>query len=169
MASAHALRNNCKPGKSPPPKDHLHNTECSQTNEVNWIIGSTSWSNGPSETSTEAEASTSTLANGAKTISCSGCSGGTSVGYIGGSPGGTLTFPSISSTVSTTTTIRIHYTNADSTQRYATVTVNGVAHIVAFIPTGDDNTPGTATLTVPLTSGSSNKIVFSAYNGGWGE
>lgn len=131
--------------------------------------GASSWASGPSETTPEAEASTNTISGGAKSVSCTGCSGSASIGYIGGSPGGKLVFPNISSSVSTTTTIRIHYTNADTTQRYANVVVNGVSHIVAFIPTPDDNTPGTATLTVPLNSGSANVIEFGAYNSGWGE
>lgn len=82
---------------------------------------------------------------------------------------GTLTFPDISSSVSTTTTIRIHYENGDSTQRFANVVVNSVTHVVAFVPTTDGSTPGTSTLTVPLNSGSSNVISFEAYNGGWGK
>ncbi|TVY28284.1 hypothetical protein LHYA1_G003266 [Lachnellula hyalina] len=145
----------------------LSGTTATLNNEVNWILNSNSWSSGPSETTPEAEASTNTLSGGAKVISCSGCSGAQSIGYIGGSPGGKLIFPNISSTVATTTTIRIHYTNADASQRFASVVVNGVSHVVAFIPTPDDNTPGTATLTVPLNSGSANTIAFEAYNGGW--
>lgn len=58
--------------------------------------------------------------------------------------------------------------NGDSTQRYATVVVNGVAHIVAFLPTSG-GVPGTSVLTVPLSVGAGNRIVFEAYEGGWGE
>ncbi|TAQ88162.1 hypothetical protein B7494_g3525 [Chlorociboria aeruginascens] len=147
----------------------LSGTTATMANQVNWIlnVGAGTWTTGPSETTPEAEASTNTLANGARTVSCSGCSGSTSVGYIGGSPGGTLTLPAISSTVAATTTIRIHHTNADSTQRYANVVVNGVSNPVAFLPTGNDNTPGTSILTVPLKAGS-NVIEFEQYNGGWG-
>jgi hypothetical protein len=138
---------------------------------VNWIldVSAGTWTTGPSETTPEAESSSNTLAGGAKVQSCSGCSGGESVGYIGGSTDGTLTFPDISSSVSTTTTIRIHYENGDSTQRFANVVVNGVTHVVSFVPTSDGSTPGTSTLTVPLNSGSSNVIEFEAYNGGWGK
>jgi hypothetical protein len=137
---------------------------------VNWIldISAGTWTTGPSETTPEAESSSNTLAGGAEVLSCSGCSGGKSVGYIGGSTDGTLTFPDISSSVSTTTTIRIHYENGDSTQRFANVVVNGVTHVVAFVPTSDGSTPGTSTLTVPLNIGPSNVIKFEAYNGGWG-
>ena len=101
-------------------------------------------------------------------ISCSDCSGGEVVGYIGGPSGGTLTFNGATSDAATTTTLRIRYANADSTPRYATVTVNGVSHIVAFIPTGSDNTIFDSVLTTPLNEGS-NKIEFSAYDGGWGK
>lgn len=101
-------------------------------------------------------------------MTCSGCSGSKSIGYIGGSSGGTLTFPAISSTSSTTTTIRIHYANGDKSQRYGNVIVNGVSNIIAFLPSADGNTPGTSVLTVPLNSGSSNVIKFEAYNGGYG-
>jgi hypothetical protein len=51
----------------------------------------------------------------------------------------------------------------------ANVVVNGVSYTVAFIPTPDDSTPGTAAVSVALKSGSDNTIVFEAYNGGWGE
>lgn len=141
-----------------------------KNNEINWIfnIGAGTWTPGPSETTPEAESSDNILKNSAKILSCTGCSGSKSVGYIGGSPGGTLTFPGISSSESATTTIRIHHTNGDSTQRYSNVLVNGVSYVVAFLPTTNDNTPGTSTLTVPLNSGSSNTIEFESYNGEWG-
>lgn len=147
----------------------ISGTTATLTNEVNWIldISAGTWTTGPSETTPEAESSSNTLSGGAKILSCSGCSGSESVGYIGGSTNGILTFPDISSSVSTTTTIRIHYENGDTSQRYANVVVNGVTHIVAFVPTADGSTPGTSTLTVPLNSGSQNVITFEGYNGGW--
>ena len=157
-------------------------------NEVNWIlnISAGTWTAGPSETTPEAESSANSLTGGAKILSCSACSNANEVGYIGGpSPGGTLTFKGISSllpiailydliermlmkvgTVATTTTIRIHHNNGDSTQRYANVVTNGVSKVVAFLPT-TSGIPGTSTLTVPLKSGTGNTIVFEAYNSGW--
>lgn len=66
------------------------------------------------------------------------------------------------------TSIRIKYLNGDSTQRYANVLVNEVVHVVAFLPTAS-GTPGSSVLTVPLNAGSANKIVFEAYNAGWGK
>ncbi|KAH8669688.1 glycoside hydrolase family 43 protein [Tricladium varicosporioides] len=149
----------------------LSGTTATLNNKVNWILDV---ANGgkqvdpPTETAYEAEASSNTISNGAKSASCSGCSGSKSIGYIGGSPNGKLSIPNVSSTVDTRTTIRIHYTNADKTQRYAVVSVNGEKYNVAFIPTPDDNTPGTAALTVPLKKGAVNTIEFEAYNGGWG-
>ena len=138
---------------------------------MNWIINAqaVTYSAGPTETSSEAESSTQVLANGARTVSCAGCSGASEIGYIGCSSAGTLTFPAISSTVDTTTSIRVHYTNGDSRQRYANVVVNGVTKLVAFVPTDGDRAPKTSVLTVPLKSGSTNTIRFEGYNGGCGK
>ncbi|TEY70281.1 hypothetical protein BOTCAL_0108g00370 [Botryotinia calthae] len=148
----------------------ISGTKATMSNQVNWIINPTAgtWTAGPTETTPEAEASTNTLANGAITLTCSGCSGGAQVGYIGGpSPGGTLTMNGVSSSVATTTSIRIHHTNGDSVQRYANVVVNGVSNILAFLPTADGNTPGTSVLTTALKSGTTNVIQFQSYNSGW--
>ncbi len=71
-----------------------------------------------------------------------------------------------SGTVSTTTTIRIHHLNGDSTQRYAKVVTNGVTKVVAFLPTADGD-PGTSILTVPLNAGTGNTIVFESYDASW--
>lgn len=150
----------------------ISGTKATMSNQVNWIINPTAgtWTAGPTETTPEAEASTNTLANGAITLTCSGCSGGVQVGYIGGpSPGGTLTMNGVSSSVATTTSIRIHHTNGDSVQRYANVVVNGVSNILAFLPTADGNTPGTSVLTTALKSGTTNVIQFQSYNSGWGK
>lgn len=77
------------------------------TNYLNWVIDPSTgaYANGPTETTDEGEAAT--LSSGAKVVSCSGCSGSEAAGYIGGSSGGVATFSSVSSTVSTTTTIRV--------------------------------------------------------------
>jgi hypothetical protein len=135
---------------------------------VNWIldVAAGTWSPGPTETTYEGEASSNVMSSGAKTVSCSSCSGSSAAGYIGGSAGGTLKFPNISSTIDTNTTIRIQYMNGDKTQRYANVLVNGVANLVAFVPT---TTPMASTLTVPLKKGTANVIEFQAYKGGWGK
>ena len=142
-----------------------------QKNRVNWVIDAQAgtFSAGPSETSSEAESSTQKISNGAKTVSCAGCSGASEIGYIGCSNAGTLTFPAISSTVDATTSIRVHYTNGDSKQRYANVIVNGVTKLVAFVPTDGDRSPKTSVLTVPLKSGNANSIRFEGYNGDCGK
>ncbi|PMD28949.1 carbohydrate-binding module family 35 protein [Hyaloscypha variabilis F] len=147
----------------------ISGTTATLHNEVNWIldISAGTWKSAPAESSFEAEDASNTISNGAKVADCAGCSGAKDVGYVGGKPDGTLTFPDVSSSVSTNTTIRIHYVNGDKSQRFANVVVNGVANIVAFLPT-TGTTPGASTLTVPLKGGSANVVTFEAYNGGWG-
>ncbi|KAH8586216.1 glycosyl hydrolase [Bisporella sp. PMI_857] len=145
----------------------ISGTTASLTNRVNWVLDAQAgtWATGPTETTPEAESSTQVRANGAILVSCSGCSGASEVGWIGCSNGGTLTFPSVSSTASGKTTIRVHYTNGDLTQRYANVIVNGVSQVLAFVPTDGDRTPKTSVLTTTLISGT-NTIRFEGYNGG---
>jgi len=72
-----------------------------------------------------------------------------------------------SSATSTDTTISIAYANGDSTQRYAAVLVNGVQHIVAFLPSGGGGDVATSVLTVPLNQGSGNVIEFEGWDDGW--
>ncbi|EKD18875.1 uncharacterized protein L3040_005098 [Drepanopeziza brunnea f. sp. 'multigermtubi'] len=145
----------------------LSGTTASMEDKVNWVldISAGTWAAGPKETSTEAEASTNILANGAKVIDCKPCSGGKSVGYIGGSTGGTLTME-VTSIQPTNSTIRVHYVNGDKTQRYATVVVNDVTTVMAFVPTSGGK-PMDSLLTVPLKAGK-NTVKFEAYEGGWG-
>ncbi|KAI0505928.1 carbohydrate-binding module family 35 protein [Xylaria bambusicola] len=143
-------------------------TTVSMKNYVNWTpdVSAGTWAAAPSESQPEAESAT--IANGARTLSCSGCSGGTSVGYIGGSAGGSVTFSGITSSASTRTSIRIRHLNGDSAQRFATVTVNGVGQKVAFLPTDGGSTPGTSVLNANLNSGSSNTVVITTTDGTWG-
>lgn len=108
------------------------------------------------------------LSNGATVISCSGCSGSESVGWIGGPDNGTLAFHNVSSDAATTTTIQVRYENGDSSQRFATVTVNGKSHILAFLPSDNGNTPASSVLNAQLESGEGNVITFSAYEEGYG-
>lgn len=141
-------------------------------NEVNWIldISTGQWTPGPSETTPEAESSSNTLSGGANVISCSGCSGGKAVGDIGGSSNGIIVFNNVSSTVSTMSSIRVHYENGDTTQRFASVSVNGgTAQVLAFLATADGQTPGTSVFNVQLEEGTANRIEFAAYEGGYGE
>ncbi|KAI8629983.1 carbohydrate-binding module family 35 protein [Xylariaceae sp. FL1651] len=145
----------------------ISGTTVTMKNYVNWTpnVSAGTWAAGPSETDPEAEAAT--IANGAKTLSCSGCSGGTSVGYIGGSSGGSVTFSGVSSSAATRTTVRIKYLNGDSSQRFATVSVNGAGQKIAFLPT-DSGTPGSSSLNVDLKSGAVNTVVITTTDGTWG-
>ncbi|CAE6478351.1 unnamed protein product [Rhizoctonia solani] len=137
------------------------------TNYLNWVVdvNTGAMSAGPGENWYEAESAS--LSGAAVTASCSGCSGSSAVGYIGGSGNGVLTFKSVASNASTRTTLRIKHMNGDTTQRYGTVTVNGVAQTVAFLPTADGATPGSSVVHVNLNSGSSNTVSIAAYNGGY--
>ena len=115
----------------------------------------------------ELDAERGSVADGGGAQSCSGCSGGSSVGYIGGSTGGSVTFSRVTSSASTKSSIRIKYLNGDSSQRFATVTVNGVSQKIAFLPT-DSGTPGSSVLNVNLNSGSSNTVVITTTDGTYG-
>lgn len=94
-----------------------------------------SWKVSPSNNYYEGEAGT--YANGAKTVSCSGCSGAGSAGWLGGPSNGTVTFNQVSSSVGTTTTITIQFRNGDSTPRFGAVVVNGGAPVkLEYLPSG---------------------------------
>ncbi|KAI5854710.1 galactan 1,3-beta-galactosidase [Tricharina praecox] len=133
----------------------------------NWIpsVSSGSWSAAPSDTVYEAESAT--LGGGAQTVTCSGCSG-SAVGYIGGTSSGTVTFSNVQSDVTTRTTIRMRYTNGDTTQRFALIEVNGVGQRVAFIPGGSGQETAVVSFTAQLNAGTSNTIRISGVDGGWG-
>ncbi|KAE8168184.1 glycosyl hydrolase [Aspergillus tamarii] len=147
----------------------IEDTTASLHNETAWVLPlDGTWSSAGDSTSYEAESSDNTLSNGAKIISCTGCSGGKSVGYIGGTDDGTVEINNVASEVSTDTTIRVQYANGNNSQRYANVTVNGQSHVLAFLPSGNGNTPFTSTLHTTLEKGNANTITFSAYEEGWG-
>ena len=115
--------------------------------------------NSSSGGSFEAESSANTLAGGAKVASCSACSGGQKVGYVGS--GGTLTFNNISVASAGRYQVTIAYCDGSTTGRQALVSVNGgTAQTVQFTPTGSFGTPGTLTVTLTLSAGS-NTIQFS--------
>ncbi|KAI0134253.1 galactan 1,3-beta-galactosidase [Xylariales sp. AK1849] len=144
----------------------ISGTTVTMANHVNWTPDASAgtWAAGPSESQPEAE--DAALAGGAATISCSGCSGGTAVGDIGGGDGGSVTFSGVSSDAATRSTIRIGYENGDSVQRFANVTVNGVGQVVAFLPTEDGETPGDSVVNVNLVAGTGNDIVIEGVGDG---
>jgi hypothetical protein len=135
-------------------------------NRVNWRftdLNTGAWSSGPSENWYEGESAT--LSGGARSVSCSGCSG-SAAGYIGGSSGGAVQFSNVRSDATTKTTIRVNYKNGDSSERFVDVSVNGgAAQRVAFVQTG--SSAGSSTLHANLNSGT-NTIRISGVNGGWG-
>ena len=140
----------------------LSGTTASMSNYVNWLPST--FAAGPSENQYEGESAT--LSSGAKTVSCSGCSGGNAAGYIGGTSHGAVQFNSVQSSASTKTSIRIKYENGDSSQRFADVSVNGgTSQRVAFL--SSLSTPGSSVLNVNLNSGT-NTIRISRSDGGYG-
>jgi hypothetical protein len=111
----------------------------------------------PGATSYEAEAPTSTLAGGAVVQSCTTCSGGNKVGFVG--EGGTLTFTGVTAPSAGTYNVTIAYCDGDG--RPAQVSVNGgTPQDLSFTPTGSFSTVGTMTVTLPLAAGA-NTIEFA--------
>jgi hypothetical protein len=103
-----------------------------------------------------AVSSSNTLAGGAVLQSCSACTGGQKVGYIGNGSG-TLTFNSVNAGAAGVYPVQIVYCNGTSgdTGRSATFTVNGVvAQTDEFPSTGSFSTPGAVTEYLPLRAGS---------------
>ncbi len=86
----------------------------------------------------EAESSQNTLSGGAHVMSCSGCSGGYRVGYIGlqsNGTSGTLQFNNIKKNIAGSYMMTIHYTEGDAGGRTGYISVNGRP---ALSFTGDD-------------------------------
>ncbi len=115
-------------------------------------------------TSYEAEAPANTIANGAQVISCSSCSGGYRVGYIGtGTNGsdGTLQFNDVKKISTGSYTLTLYYSNGSSSGEDEYISVNGGSAIVFNgSPTGSFTTFATAGIAVNLNAGS-NTIQFS--------
>ncbi len=102
-----------------------------------------------------AAASGNTLAGGAVVQSCSACTGGQKVGYVGNGSG-TLTYNNVNVSAAGVYPVQVVYCDGDSgtTGRSATFTVNGVVvQTNVFTPTGGFSTPGTVTAYLPLKAG----------------
>ena len=118
-----------------------------------------------SVTSYEAESSANTLGGAAAVSSCSGCSGGQQVGYIGGN-NGTLQFNGVQASENGTANLLIYYATQD--YRSAQISVNnGPALWVAFPSTGGWTSVGELTLTIPVTAGSNTIKVYNSDPNGW--
>ncbi len=106
----------------------------------------------------EAEATTTTRSGGARVGSCSACSGGRKVGWIGGNRG-VLTFTDVRTGTAGPATVAITY--ATRTSRTAQLSVNGAQPTaLSFAATGSFTTPRTMTATVTLAAGA-NTLRFS--------
>jgi hypothetical protein len=118
---------------------------------------------GPSENSYEGESGQ--LSGGARSISCSQCSGKNAAGYLGGPESGSVYFAKVNSSATTRTTIRIKHLNGDSSQRFADISVNGgAAQRIAFLP--HDSDPASSSFHADLKSG--DNTVRISMSGGWG-
>ena len=114
----------------------------------------------PLATSYEAESPANTLAGGAVLASCSTCSGGEKVGFVGN--GGTLTFNNITAPTAGTYNVTIVYCTGNV--RPAMVSVNGgTPQALSFASTGSFNTTGTMTVPLSLNAGN-NTIEFGDPN-----
>ena len=110
----------------------------------------------------EAEASGNTFGGSAASAACSGCSGTTKVGGIGNGAANTLRFNGVVAGSTGTKTVDIAYTNGSGTARTAVLKVNGQSTTtVSFPPTGSWTNPGTVSVAVSLSKGSSNTLTFS--------
>ncbi|KAG8696780.1 hypothetical protein FRC08_006946 [Ceratobasidium sp. 394] len=128
-----------------------------------WVINVKSGSMGPGSGDNWYEAEGASRSGTAVVFSCSGCSGASAVGYIGGGGKGALEFDNIASNSSTRTTLRIRAPNGDQGQRYATVTANGIAQTVAFLPTANGHTPESSVVHVTLKKSHSNKVAIAGF------
>jgi hypothetical protein len=111
-------------------------------------------------TTYEAEASANTLGGNAVVMSCSNCSGGKDVGYLGNNSG-TLQFNSVSASSSGNYLLTIYYANGDSAARTASVSINGgTATTYSFASSHGGGLVATLPITIHLNAGS-NTIRFS--------
>ncbi|KAK2043242.1 galactan 1,3-beta-galactosidase [Colletotrichum somersetense] len=145
----------------------ISGTTITLTDRVNWVpnVGAGTWAVAPTETSYEGEAAA--LSGGARVVSCTGCSGTAAAGYIGGSAGGRVQFSNVSVQAPGMTTVRVKHLNGDTSQRWGTVTCNGVSQTVGFLPTADGNTPGSSSVFCNLSAGSGNTISFASADSSW--
>jgi hypothetical protein len=112
----------------------------------------------PAPTSYEAESPANTLTGAAKVSTCTACSGGKKVGYVGS--GNTLTYNGVNAATAGNYNVTLYYLNGPPS-RDVQVSVNGGApQTVSFTPTVDFNTLGSTTLSLPLAAGP-NTILFA--------
>ncbi|MEV6008884.1 glycosyl hydrolase family 8 [Streptomyces sp. NPDC051976] len=104
------------------------------------------------------EAENAVLAGGTAVTSCTHCSGGAKISYLGS--GGTATFNGITEPATGDYTLTVYFMSVGSSKS-AVITANGVDQTVTFPQTPDYNTVVTQTVTVHLNGGGGNTIAFS--------
>jgi hypothetical protein len=113
-------------------------------------------------TSYEAEASGNTIGGSAAIYSCSGCSGGAKVGYLGGS--GYLIMNNVNAAVAGTYLMQLSYVDGDSS-RTAIITVDGKAFEQPLSGTNDNDWDTAQTVTIPVAlNAGANTIEFGNPN-----
>lgn len=135
-------------------------------NRSSWVpnMAAGSWSAAPSERNYEGESGT--MRNGARRVTCSGCSAGAAAGYVGGTSGtnGEVELQ-VQSDIATRTTIRLRHANGDSGERFGAVRINGASTNVGFLPTSGGQSPGLAAVNVDLRAGSNTIVIAGSGNG----
>jgi Alpha galactosidase A/Alpha galactosidase C-terminal beta sandwich domain/Carbohydrate binding module (family 35) len=111
-------------------------------------------------TSYEAEASANTLAGGAKVATCTNCSGGKNVGYIG--KGGTLQFNNVNVSKAGSYVLSVSFVDGDA-GRTENISVNGgAATPYVFMGTADANWNGVQVLKIVVSlNAGNNMLLFS--------
>jgi alpha-galactosidase len=111
-------------------------------------------------TSYEAESSANTVAGGARVATCTNCSGGKNVGYIG--KGGTLQFNKVNVSKAGTYVLNVAFVDGDA-GRIEDISVNGAAVTpFVFMGTADDNWDRVQVLEIVASlNAGNNTILFS--------
>jgi hypothetical protein len=125
--------------------------------------GGTSSGGGGPATAYEAEAAGNTLTGTAAVSSCSACSGGSKVGYVGNN-GGTLQWNGVNVAAAGTYTVTVSYLSGEA--RSAQLRVNGGAPVTLSFPsTGSWTAVGTVQTQVSLNAG--NNTIQVSNPTGW--
>ncbi|MBR7829609.1 hypothetical protein KDK95_25105 [Actinospica sp. MGRD01-02] len=133
-----------------------------------WVLGgANAWFSAAgaqgTSSSVDAAASGNTLTGRAAAVTCSACSGGARVGYLGTNSAGThsaLTFNGVRAATAGTYEVLFEYCDGSSTARNAAISVNGGSPVtVSFPPTGGFGTPGTIEVPLNLASGTNSVTV----------
>jgi hypothetical protein len=141
-------------------------TRVTLENRVSWVphAHNGTWSPAPVETDYEAEKAV--LRGGVVEVECSRCSGDAAAGYTECDAGkGSIEFYGINSQQDTRSTMRIIYTNEDSSERFARVTTNNVTRLISFLPTGGEGELGSASVHADLRFWLSNPIIIEGVDG----